>query len=459
LTPEEARTWLDQHEIKIVRTEGVGPDGLVMGKHLSRSKFERSLPLGPALADFALAYDVAGSPQFGWWDDWRQDFLGDMHQRPDLDTLVAVPNRPGEAVCFADHVDTDGEPLPVDPRSLLKRVVERLASTGLGARGAFELEFMVFAESYDEARAKGYRELTPLGVPKTLAYLAHDAHRMTPFMDEVVRRLDGFGVPWEAWSGEAAPAQVELNFEPSDPVAAADHVIRTRNVLREVAVDQGHSVTFMAKPSEVYGNGMHIHHSLQQADGSPAFYDASSADGRSRFMRNWIGGLIQTMPAAHSFMTPTINSYRRLIGFAAAPVVVGWAEDNKSTALRLISRSEKLARVEHRVGASDLNPYLALAAIFAGGMIGVEQGVEPPPEMRLLAWGLPDRFPYLPATITAAADALEQDKALTDILGPSMVLHWVNTRRWEWMMYHTTGGDAEATTVTDWELDRYFEVI
>ncbi len=225
-----------------------------------------------------------------------------------------------------------------------------------------------------------------------------------------------------------------------------------------MAVDLGISVTFMARPTDSYGSGMHIHHSLQQ-DGRAAFYDATAPDGRSQLMRHWIGGLIATMPAAHSFLTPTINSYRRMVGFAAAPLVVSWGEENKSTALRVISRSEKLTRVEHRVGAADLNPYLALAAILAGGIVGIEQEIEPPDEFRLLAWGLPDRFPHLPTTITAAADALERDKAFADVIGPVMTDHWINTRRWEWLMFHTTGGDAEAETVTDWELTRYFELI
>ena len=125
----------------------------------------------------------------------------------------------------------------------------------------------------------------------------------------------------------------------------------------------------------------------------------------------------------------------------------------------MISRSPGLARVEHRVGAADLNPYLALAAILAGGIVGIEQAIEPPDELRILAWGLPDTYPYLPNSITAAADALEEDKALADVIGTSMCDHWTNSRRWEWLMFHTTGGDAEATSVTDWELDRYFELV
>ncbi|HEX5268431.1 MAG TPA: glutamine synthetase family protein [Acidimicrobiales bacterium] len=458
MTPEEAGAWLAAHGVTTVRTEGVSPDGLVLGKHLARAKFERSLPLGPAVSDIAFAYDLGGTPYLGWWDDWRQECLGDIHQRPDLATLVIIPHRPEMAACMVDHVDVSGQPLPVCPRSVLQQVLSRLESHGLAARAAFEIEGMVFAESYGDARAKGYRGLTPLGLPVPLGYTTQDAYRMAPFMDEVVRRLDGMGIPWEAWSAEAAPGQFEINLEPADPVTAADRTMRVRQVVREVAADTGRSATVMARPTDGYGNGTHIHHSLQRADGS-AFHDRSAPDGRSSLMRHWIGGLLATMPAAHSILTPTVNSYRRLVPFAPAPTTVTWGEENKSVALRVVSRDPKLARVEHRVGAGDVCPHLALATILAGGLAGLEGGIDPDPETRLVAWGLPDRFPHLPTSIGAAADALEGDKALTDILGAPMVHHWVQTRRWEWIMFATTGGDAGADQVTDWELMRYFEIV
>jgi glutamine synthetase len=459
VNPTELGPWLDAHEVTTVRTEGVTPDGVVLGKHLSRSKFERSLPLGPAISDIAFGYDIGGTPYFGWWGDWRQECLGDIHQRPDLATLVVGVDRPGMASCIVDYVDVAGEPLPVCARSVLRRVVERLAVSGLTARAAFELEGMVFTESYAEARGKGYGPLTPMGLPAPVGYLLHDARLMTRFMDEVVRRLDGLGIPWEAWSAEAAPGQFEINLEPADPVAAADQTMRLKQVVKEVAVDLGHSATFMAKPSDAYGNGMHIHHSVSGSGAGAAFYDEAAPDHRSQLMRHWIGGLMATMPGATSILTPTINSYRRMVGFAAAPTVISWAEENKSVALRVISRSAKLARVEHRVGAADLNSYLALAAILAGGIAGVEGAIEPPAETMVIAWGLPDRFPHLPASITAAANALEHDKRLADILGADMVDHWVQTRRWEWLMFHTTGGDPDPAAVSEWELRRYFELV
>ncbi|HEY5173593.1 MAG TPA: glutamine synthetase family protein [Acidimicrobiia bacterium] len=458
MTSEDVGAWLDANHITTVRTEGASIDGVVLGKHLSRDKFERSLPLGPALSDLVFAWDIGGSPQLGWWAEFRQPALGDVHQRPDLSTIVTSPNRPGMANVLVDHTSIDGTPLPVCPRVVLRSVVDQLAARGFTASSAFELEFMVFHESYDDARRAHYRSLSPIGMPVPVGYTTHNAHYLVGFMDEVVRRLDGLGIPWEAWSDEAAPGQVELNFVPADPVSAADRVFRAKQVIKEVALDRGVSATFMARPTSEYGNGMHIHHSLSRG-GASAFFDGDGPDRRSADMRHWIGGLVATMPGAVSILAPTVNSYRRMVAFAAAPTTPTWGEENKSTGLRVISRSEKLARVEHRVASADVNVYLALAVILAGGLAGIDGAIDPPPEHRGLAWGEPPSTARLPSSISSAADDLERDKVLTEILGDVFVDYWLHGRRWEWLMFHTGGGDADATSVTDWELARYFEIV
>ena len=458
MTPEDLGAWLDDNAITTVRTEGLSLDGVVLGKHMSRSKFERSLPLGPALSDLVFAWDIRGDAQLGWWADFRESALGDVHQRPDLSTIVASPNRPGMANVLVDHATIDGTPFPVCPRVVLRGVVEQLAARGLSAKSAFELEFMLFRQSYDDARAAHYHALSPIGMPLPVGYTTHNAHYVAGFMDEVVRRLDGLGIPWEAWSDEASPGQVELNFVPADPLTAADRVVRAKQVVKEVALDRGVSATFMAKPTADYGNGMHIHHSLLR-DGAPVFFDDASSEHRSADMRHWIGGLVATMPAAVSVLAPTVNSYRRMVGFAAAPTTATWGEENKTTGLRVISRSAKLARVEHRVASADVNIYLALAVILAGGIAGIDAAIEPPPEHRGMAWGEPPGSLQLPSSISLAADELEHDKLLTGVLGATFVDYWLHGRRWEWLMFHTGGGDAEATTVTDWELERYFELV
>jgi glutamine synthetase len=458
MTPAELTAWLDENRITTVRTEGASLDGVVLGKHLNRDKFERSLPLGPALSDLVFAWDIGGLPQLGWWADFREPALGDVHQRPDLSTIVASPNRPGMADVLVDHASIDGSPLPICPRVVLRGILEQLATRGLTALAAFELEFMLFRESYDDARRAGYHNLTPIGTPLPVGYTTHNAHYVAEFMDEVVRRVDGLGIPWEAWSDEAAPGQVELNFVPADALTAADRVFRAKQVVKEVALDRGVSATFMAKPTSDFGSGMHIHHSLRR-DGESVFFDATSAGHRSADMRHWIGGLVATMPGAVSVLAPTINSYRRMVGFAAAPTTPTWGEENKSTALRVISRSEKLARIEHRVASADVNVYLALAVILAGGLAGLDRAIEPPAEHPGLAWGEPPGTLQLPASISRAADELERDPLLADVLGHPFVDYWLGGRRWEWLMFHTAGGDEVATTVTDWELNRYFELV
>jgi glutamine synthetase len=295
-----------------------------------------------------------------------------------------------------------------------------------------------------------------MGTPLAVGYLQHNSRQQVRFVDEVLLRLDGLGIEVEGWHAEAAPGQLEINLAPDDPLRACDTVIRVKQVMREVGIDHGHCVTFMAKPSEEFGNGLHVHHSLTR-DGEPVF---AARDGMSETMQHWLGGLMQSAAALTAFAAPNVNSYRRLVGFAAAPTVASWGEDNKSAALRVLSQvSPNAARIEYRVAGGDANPYLVLAGVLAAGIAGLDTRATPPPALRSSGWGLPrDGYPHLPDTITRAAAALEADTAFGGALGPRFVEFWLNTRRWEWLMFHTTGGDAGAESVTDWELDRLFEL-
>jgi glutamine synthetase len=435
----------------MVRVEGTTIDGPPVGKHLSREKFESCLPAGICLADFVLAMDVAGTPQLGWWGDWRQPALGDMYLRPDLSTGVAEPDAPDTMSFLGSFTDLAGSPVPVCPRSLLRAQTDRLTALGYEARCAFELEFFVVEESIGESRKRGFKALTPLGGPgHKMLYLTQRSPEFLPLLRSATRRLEQMGIPWEAFNDEAAPGQFELNLAPADPVTAADRTVRAKRVLRDAAFEHGHAVTFMARPFPVYGSGLHLHLSLWR-DGAPAF----ERDGVT--LRHWIGGSLATGAGTMSMGAPTINSFRRRVDFAAVPTTPTWGEDNKGAALRTITRPGVTARVEHRVAAADANPYLVLAAILAGGLAGLEESIEPPEPVSNLPWGLPDSYPRLPASITTAADALGADERLRKGLGDAFVDHWIESRRWEWLMFHTEGGDPDATHVTDWELRRYFE--
>jgi glutamine synthetase len=453
----EIPAWLDAHKIRWVKTEGVSPDGLVVGKHLGRAKFAKALPRGNAITDLALGYDLAGTPYLAWWDAWRADALGDIYQQPDLTTLVAAPDRPGTANVLCDFVDGNGTSIPSCSRGVLRRIVAQLTDLGFAAMAAFEIEAMVFTDSLEAARRKHFRGLTPMSTNLPVGYLHHNSRQQLVFVDEVLARLEALGIPVEGWHDEAAPAQFEINLDPTDPLTACDHVVRAKQVMREVAIDQGRVVTFMAKPSEEYGNGLHVHHSLTR-HGEPVFY---APDGTmSDTTRHWLGGLMASAAAATSFLCPNVNSYRRMIGFAAAPTVVSWGEDNKSAALRVLSESPNAARIEYRVAGGDANPYLVLAVALASGIAGLRAAAPLPEPITVSGWGLPpEGYPHLPTTITRAAEALEADPGLASVMGEDFVRFWINTRRWEWLMFNTTGGDPTANAVTNWELDRYFELI
>ena len=455
--PSDVSRWLDEHEIEIVQLVGTGLDGLLLGKHVSRAKFEHCVPEGVCLTDFVFSFDLGGTPQLGWWAGWRRDALGDIYLRPDPSTLVAVPGEHGVATCLGDFTGIDGVGLPVCPRTLLRQQQAALTERGLEARCAFELEFMVFEGSLPAARQCSFRGLTPLGgAAAKPGYVMQRSAETLPFIRAVTERLAALGVPWEAVTDEAAPGQLELNLAPADPLTAADWAMRAKHVLRTVALEQDRCVTFMAKPFQElpYGSGLHVHLSLAQ-HGAPAFVDEHGVP--STTLRHWVGGYLATIDGATSVLTPTINSFRRQVDFAAAPTTPTWGEDNKGAAIRTITRARSLARVEHRVAASDANPYLVLATLLAGGLAGLEHELEPDEPVVGLPWGLPTDRPRLPQSITTAAAALDEDKLLRAALGDDFVHHWVESRKWEWLMFHTGGGDPDATGTTDWELARYFE--
>jgi len=451
--------WLDRHHVSIIQLQATSLDGSVLGKYISRDKFTRSLPASFAIADLTLAWDIGGSPYVGSWHDYRKSSFGDIRFRPDLSTLVSDGKDPSLGHCIVDYVDEDNNLIDIAPRSQLKQAVNKLAESGLQAKAAFELEFFLFCESFEEARVKGYRNLTPMGATTApIGYLNRNAYHCREFMNEVIYRLDWKDISWEAWNDEIAPGQLELNLQPADPVTSADRVMRAKEIIHEVALDMDHSVTFMAKPTPGYGSGMHVHHSLMR-DGQSAMFDPDEPDNKSVLFKHWLGGLMATLPAAVSLQCPTINSFRRLMEFSAVPTTVTWGEENRTTGLRAITTNSTGTRVENRLGSADLNPYLALTTILAGGIAGLNHKLEPGNPLQAMAWGLPPDFPRLPDNISSAADALKKDSLLAETMGVDFVKYWIGSRRWEWLMYHTTGGDPDATKVSDWELNRYFEIV
>lgn len=448
--------WFDRHHVEIIRTFATTLDGMAIGKYVHRNKFAKTLPEGHAISDMGAAQDIAGQPHMTFWNNDRANVFGDIIMRPDLSTLISDGTDAALGHCFCDMTNTDGDPLAICSRSTLKRLVDELAALGYSMKATFELEFFLFAESYAEIERKKFRLMKPVtATPQPNIYMLRNAYHATGFMTEVMKRMAWKGISYEGWSDEAAVGQFELNLVPTDPLMAADNVMRTKQILYEVAVDMGYAVTFMAKPSEAYGSGMHVHHSLQR-DEEAVFFDDSREGNRTALVEHWLAGILATLPAAVSFLCPSVNAYRRLAEFSGAPNVATWGIENKSAALRLITTTAGASRIEHRVGSADLNPYLALAVIMAGGIAGLRESLELPPPHNTLAWGLPDDIERLPDTISKATAKLTADERLTNVLGRDLVDYWVRTRELEWLAFHTEGGDADAKAPTPWEFKRYF---
>jgi glutamine synthetase len=461
---ENLAAWLDRHHVDVIRTHATNLEGVGIGKYCNRNKFLKTLPEGHGIADMALAMDMSGMPHLTIWHDFRHKTLGDIAMKPDLETLVSDGTDPDLGHCICDFVQVDGTAINLCPRTNLKRLVSEVAQMGYDIKATCELEFYLFKDSFADVRRKKYKDLNPIGASDLQTiYLLRNAYNAKTFMTEVTKRLQWLGIEWEGWNDENGRGQIEINLTPCGPVKAADQIVQTKQVIYEVAVDFDMSVTFMAQPLPGYSNGMHIHHSLTNRgldnQGESAFYDPERPNNHSDLLRHWMGGIIKTMPAAVSYLCPSLNSYRRLKDFSASPATPTWGEENKSTALRLISRTASLTRIEHRLGSGDLNPYLGLAVIIAGGIAGVKNEIEPPEEFTHVAWGLPDDVERLPKTIHTAAEVLANDTLLHEVLGPAEVDYWVQTRKLEWFSFHTEGGDPDSSRPSQWELERYFEII
>lgn len=435
------------------RLEATNHDGSLLGKTLSPAKFASGATSGFNFSDLLFGLDIGNAPTFGYnFPAWR-GHLDDVNFKPDMGTLVEWT--PGLESVIGDYWLKDGTPVPICPRNLLRKMVDRLATLGYAATTAVEIEATLFEESIHEARARGYRDLTPLGGAAGTAYHLAKSKDWIDYMSAVARRLDEIGIGWDAWSDEDAAGQVELNLVPSDPIAMCDAWARARQVMREVAFEQGHSVTFMAKPTAGYGQASHINLSLQR-NGGNAFY---AADGPSETMRHAIGGLLATMDGNTSIVLPQITSFRRLVDLSGPPTTVSWGINNKTTSVRAVCGHPAYSRLEYRVPGADANLYLATAGVLAGVIGGLERKIEPPEPIADMAWGMPPGLGVerIPDTMSKAAAALDADPILRELLGDEFVDFWVGTRRWEWMQFHTAGGDPFAE-LSEWESARYFEL-
>ncbi|MBR28912.1 MAG: glutamine synthetase [Rhodobacteraceae bacterium] len=379
---------------------------------------------------------------------WARGY-GDYVMKPDLDTLRRIPWLEGTALVMCDVLDHHSHDLvPHACRSVLRGQVARLEAKGWTAQMASELEFFLFKETYEEAQAKRHLGLTPIS-----AYNA-DYHIFQTTKEEDVMRavrngLNGADVPVENSKGEADAGQEEINVRYAPALVMADRHAIIKNGVKEIAWKAGRSVSFMAKwDYDRAGNSSHIHMSLAGEDGGNLFFDPEAPHGMSAIMRAWMAGLLEHAAEITYFLAPNINSYKRFVPGTFAPTRIVWSMDNRTAGFRVVGEGTRGVRVECRIGGADLNPYLAMAALIAAGLDGVERGLDLPPAFAGDAYGSDDAG-EVPATLREAMALLDGSAFLRGAFGDEVVDHYVHAARIEQMEMDRR--------VTDWELKRGFE--
>ncbi|MGE2814585.1 glutamine synthetase family protein [Mycobacterium heidelbergense] len=425
--------------------------GRLVGKRISARLFlDEVAAHGAECCSYLLAVDVEMNTVPGYaMSSWDTGY-GDMVMMPDLTTLRLVPWLPATALVIADVCWADGSAVAASPRAVLRRQLDRLGQRGLAADVATELEFIVFDQSYREAWAGGYRGLTPAS-DYNIDYAILASSRMEPLLHDIRSGMQGAGLRFEAVKGECNKGQQEIGFRYDEALVTCDNHAIYKNGAKEIADQHSQSLTFMAKYDEREGNSCHIHLSLRADDGpekgKAVFADDSGPHGMSSTFRSFVAGQLATLRELALFFAPNINSYKRFADGSFAPTALAWGLDNRTCALRVVGHGRNI-RVECRVAGGDVNQYLAVAALIAGGLSGIERGLELPEPCAGNAYEDPDAH-RLPATLAEAAALFEASALAREAFGDDVVAHYLNNARVEVAAFNAA--------VTDWERVRGFE--
>jgi len=446
LTVEELTSLVAAREIDTVIIGFTDMQGRLVGKRASARLFlEELAEHGAECCNYLLAVDVENNTVDGYAiSSWERGY-GDMAMMPDLATLRHTPWLPGTVMVTADLTYLDGTPVNPDPRQVLKRQLARLEKLGLTSLAATELEFIVFDDTYRDAWKKGYTDLTPAS-DYNIDYALMASTRMEPLLRDIRNHMDAAGMYCEGVKGECNLGQQEIAFRYTDALGTCDNHSLYKNGAKEIADQHGKSLTFMAKFNEREGNSCHIHLSVRGTDGSTVMADKDRPYGFSKLMEHWIAGQLATLREFTLFFAPNINSYKRYVEGSFAPTAVAWGVDNRTCALRVVGSGHSL-RAENRVPGGDVNPYLAMAAIIAGGLYGIEHELELEPIFEGNAYA--SDAPRVPASLREATALFAASEIAIDAFGEDVVEHYLNNARIEQTAY-----DA---AITDWERVRGFE--
>jgi glutamine synthetase len=415
-------------------------EGRVQGKRLTARHFlDEVLESGAEGCNYLLAVDVEMNTVEGYeMSSWSSGY-GDFAMRPDLETLRPVPWLEGTAMLMADILWHDGDPVVASPRQILRHQIERLAERGWRPFAGTELEFIVFNDTYEEAWHKAYRDLEPTNL-YNVDYSLLGTARVEPLIRRIRNAMAGAGMAVENSKGECNLGQHEINFRFSDALSACDDHVIYKNGAKEIAAQEEMSITFMAKFNDAEGNSCHVHCSLQDEDGANVF-----AEDETTFHR-FLAGQLACMREMTMFYAPQINSYKRFTRGSFAPTAVAWGEDNRTCSIRVVGHGSAL-RFENRLPGADVNPYLALAAMIASGLHGIDNELEL--EAPFTGNAYESDKPHVPRNLGAARDLFAASAAAQEAFGSEVVDHYLNRARIEI--------EASEAAVTDWERFRGFE--
>ena len=449
LTLDALREKVHSGQIDTVITAIVDMQGRLMGKRFHAEFFLESAWEETHCCNYLIATDLEMHTVDGYAStSWAAGY-GDYIMRPDLATLRVLPWLEGTALVLCDLLDhhTHAE-VPHSPRAILKQQINRLHSMGLKSAVATELEFFVFRESFEELRDRGYRDMTTIS-PYNEDYHIFQTTKEENLMRGIRNGLQGAGVRVENTKGEADAGQAEVNVCYTDALEMADNHSLTKNAIKEIAFLNNRAVTFLAKwDHDAAGSSCHIHQSLQSTSGDPVFADPNGEYGMSETMRHYLAGLLKYASDNTYFLAPYVNSYKRFMAGTFAPTKAIWSLDNRTAGYRVVADGTRNVRVECRVGGSDLNPYLAIAAQIAAGIAGIEHKLELEKEFKGDAYQA-KRAREIPNTLAAATAALKKSAMLRDAMGADVIEHYVRAAEWELEDFNSK--------VTDYEVNRGFE--
>ena len=419
--------------------------GRLQGKRCGAEYFlDQVVPNATEACNYLLAVDVDMNTVEGFaMSSWSSGY-GDFVLKPDLSTLRMLPWQPGTALVLCDVLWEDDSPVTASPRQVLRGQLDRLAERGLTAHAGTELEFIVFRDTYEQAWDRRYQGLTP-GNQYNVDYSVIGTSRVETLLRAIRNGMTGAGLYVESAKGECNPGQHEIVFRYRDALGACDEHSVYKSGAKEIASGHGMSLTFMSKFNEREGNSCHIHLSLRTQDGRPAM-PGDSSEGFSPLMEHFLAGQLACLQELTYFLAPNVNSYKRYVEGSFAPTAIAWGRDNRTCALRVVGHGESL-RFENRVGGGDVNPYLAVAALIAAGLHGVENELPLEPVFEGNAY-TSDK-PNVPTNLRDAVGLLDRSTVARGAFGDDVVDHYVNAGRVELSAF-----DA---AVTDWERIRGFE--